>query len=279
MKQYKNGTDTSYIICVGPKGIRVILSCKGEREYPENKTNFVGVDVNTKHNLIQCSDNSYVDYDRRVFSSLATELKKIDSLKEQDKEYVVGVKREKKVNHLRRELQSNTRTRISGLCKKLKASGYDHAVFENLDKSWGRTRGKTPEDINQNRLMTELHICSLKKEFEHIARKHGIATSFVHPEYTSQTCSMCGCVDKENRESQEEFKCVECGYETNADLNASVNIRDRVVLTVLRDELLQKTSIGNGTYEPKPFKRGKVKKVLLSFRERPPTKNAVDKEF
>lgn len=278
MKQYFKWNSSPYTICVESERIRVILSCKGEREYPDNKTNFVGIDVNTKHNLLQCSDNSYIDYDRRVFSALATELKKVDKLKVKDKDFVIGVKRQNKIDHLRRELLSNTRTRLSGLCKTFKTNGYDHAIFENLDKGWGRTRGKTPEDINQNRLMSELHVCSLKSEFEHIARKYDIATSFVHPEYTSQTCSKCGCIDSENRESQEEFKCIECGYEANADLNASVNILNRVASTVLRSELLQKTSIGNGTYEPKSLKRDKVKEVLLSFRKRPPSKDTVDKE-
>jgi len=279
MKQYQNKTETSYKICVSKKGVRVILSCEKERDYPENKTNFVGVDVNTKHNLLQCSDNSYVDYDRRLFCVLANELKKTDEIKSQNKEYVVGTRRTNKISHLRRELVSNTRTRISEFCKELKTSGYDHVVFENLDKSFGRKKGKTEYDINQNRLMSELHICSIKDEFEHIARKYDIATSFVHPEYTSQTCSKCGCVESENRENQEEFKCVECGYKCNADLNASMNIRNRVASTVLRSELLQKTSIGNGTYEPKSLSRDKVKEVLLSFRKRPYLNGRLDKEF
>ena len=64
-----------------------------------------------------------------------------------------------------------------------------------------------------------------------------------NPFYTSQTCPHCGCIDKENRKSQEDFECVECGYKSNADLNASRNIRQRVVSTVLRDELLKKNSI------------------------------------
>ena len=47
---------------------------------------------------------------------------------------------------------------------------------------------------------------------------------------------------------------MECGYKQNADFNASENIKERVVLTVLRNELLKKSKLGNGT------------EVLLSFR-------------
>ena len=35
---------------------------------------------------------------------------------------------------------------------------------------------------------------------------------------------------------------------------------------MLRNELLKKSKLDNGTYEPKPLKRDKVKEILLSFR-------------
>ena len=47
--------------------------------------------------------------------------------------------------------------------------------------------------------------------------------------YTSQTCHKCGHVAKENRDSQAAFKCVECGYMTNADVNAAMNILSRAL--------------------------------------------------
>ena len=47
--------------------------------------------------------------------------------------------------------------------------------------------------------------------------------------YTSQTCHQCGHVAKGNRESQAVFKCVKCGYEANADVNAAMNILSRAL--------------------------------------------------
>ena len=47
--------------------------------------------------------------------------------------------------------------------------------------------------------------------------------------YTSQTCHECGHIAKENRESQAIFKCVKCGYEANADVNAAKNILSRAL--------------------------------------------------
>ena len=67
-----------------------------------------------------------------------------------------------------------------------------------------------------------------------------------------------------NRPNQETFECVECGYKDNADFNAAKNIRNRVLVTVLRDSFLKQ--LDNGAFEPKKLKREKVKEVLLSFR-------------
>lgn len=46
----------------------------------------------------------------------------------------------------------------------------------------------------------------------------------IPPQYTSRTCSRCGCVDKHSRQTQAKFKCTSCGFELNADHNAALNI-------------------------------------------------------
>jgi len=48
----------------------------------------------------------------------------------------------------------------------------------------------------------------------------------IPPHYTSQRCSQCGFTDKGNRTSQSRFKCLNCGFSMNADINAANNIRD-----------------------------------------------------
>jgi putative transposase len=46
----------------------------------------------------------------------------------------------------------------------------------------------------------------------------------VDPRHTSQRCSSCGHVAKENRVSRATFRCVACGHHDHADLNAACNI-------------------------------------------------------
>jgi IS605 OrfB family transposase len=51
-----------------------------------------------------------------------------------------------------------------------------------------------------------------------------IPVHLVDPRNTSRTCSVCGHCDKANRRSQADFSCQRCGFNTNADENAALNI-------------------------------------------------------
>lgn len=49
----------------------------------------------------------------------------------------------------------------------------------------------------------------------------------INPQYTSQECSCCGNIDKNNRPKQDKFKCTACGFETSPDIQASQTILKR----------------------------------------------------
>lgn len=49
----------------------------------------------------------------------------------------------------------------------------------------------------------------------------------INPKYTSQTCNLCGSIDSKSRLSQSEFVCTNCGHTSNADENASKNIKSK----------------------------------------------------
>jgi IS605 OrfB family transposase len=57
--------------------------------------------------------------------------------------------------------------------------------------------------------------------------EQGIRYRSVQPAYSSQECSRCGFVHENNRRSQAEFECMNCGYAENADVNAARNIAKR----------------------------------------------------
>ncbi len=72
----------------------------------------------------------------------------------------------------------------------------------------------------------------LLQMIEYKARRAGIPVVLVDPRNTSRTCSACGYCDKHNRKSQSKFKCLECGFELNADRNAALNIASKARGTV-----------------------------------------------
>ncbi|PSQ49776.1 transposase [Halobacteriales archaeon SW_12_67_38] len=52
----------------------------------------------------------------------------------------------------------------------------------------------------------------------------GINVTQVPPQYTSQRCSKCGHTARNNRPTQADFSCQNCGYEVHADYNAAKNV-------------------------------------------------------
>lgn len=80
------------------------------------------------------------------------------------------------------------------------------------------------KDGFENRILSSWSYYELQNMIEYKAKREGIKVRYVDPAYTSQTCSKCGHVDKENRPTQAKFKCINCGLKLNADHNASINI-------------------------------------------------------
>jgi putative transposase len=83
-----------------------------------------------------------------------------------------------------------------------------------------RARGKQ----NRSRF-TNWSFFQLRFFIEYKARGAGVRVRLVNPAYTSQRCSRCGHVEKENRKSQSDFCCCACGFQRHADVNAALNIR------------------------------------------------------
>lgn len=81
-------------------------------------------------------------------------------------------------------------------------SGLNRAI---LDQGWGEFRRQLAYKVSWN----------------------GGMLLVVPPHHTSQTCSCCGHVSKDNRQTQAKFLCVECGYENHADVVGAINVLER----------------------------------------------------
>ena len=74
-----------------------------------------------------------------------------------------------------------------------------------------------------NRLLGSWSPSQLELFIAYKAENKGKIIIEINPRYTSQRCSRCGFVHKWNRHGLR-FRCGNCGFELNADLNASRNI-------------------------------------------------------
>lgn len=74
-----------------------------------------------------------------------------------------------------------------------------------------------------NREMLRMAPSRFAHMLEYKCRRYGRGFARVNPAYTSQTCHVCGTLDKNNRKSQAIYSC-DCGYTGNADVNAARNI-------------------------------------------------------
>jgi IS605 OrfB family transposase len=67
----------------------------------------------------------------------------------------------------------------------------------------------------------------IKNKLTTACNERGIKVLFVDPKNTSRQCNRCKHIDKESR-NKEQFVCTKCHYACDADLNAAINIRDKL---------------------------------------------------
>ena len=97
-----------------------------------------------------------------------------------------------------------------------------------------KTKGKINKEFN-NKLQRWVYSYFLSR-LDLTCEESGVHIHKVNPAYTSQMCSKCGSIHKENRNG-ELFKCKSCDYTLDADFNASLNILNRFILSELTDPI------------------------------------------
>jgi IS605 OrfB family transposase len=84
--------------------------------------------------------------------------------------------------------------------------------------------------VHRTRLAT-WSFFQLQRFIEYKALERGIPVVYVDPQHTSQRCPRCGHVARANRHKRlHVFQCQSCGYTSNDDRVASINVRDRGVV-------------------------------------------------
>lgn len=172
-------------------------------------------------------ENIATDSDGQVFSG-----KKVEHIRQ-------------KYNRQRRILQkANTRNsrrhlrKTSGKEKRFKRD-INHQISKAIvSKAKGTTRAIALEDLSGIRTRATVRhsqrdrhskwsFNQLRQFVQYKAKKEGVSVKVVNPKNTSRKCPKCHCIDKRNRPSRSQFKCIQCGYEAMADHVAAINIAAR----------------------------------------------------
>jgi len=95
-------------------------------------------------------------------------------------------------------------------------------VLEKLDRfDNGRKYSK-----KSNRLLNNWKRGFLKNKLIFISQLKSLELAYQNRAYTSQECSNCGYVHRDNRQG-ERFICIKCGFKEDADVNGALNILSR----------------------------------------------------
>lgn len=221
----------------------------------------VGIDINIKHNFCTTSDSQAFDYDRKYITEFINEIKTLDKIGYQN----INDSEKKKLKKLINKNEWYFKSLISQVLDTLEKQGYTDIVLEDFNNNSFKESLIESAEFKEKytRLIRLLRLGNIKKWTTEQAEKRGIRVHLTNPAYTSQECPECHNVDSNNRQTQEEFKCTECGHTDNADFVSAININNRFLSNVLREKFHKLDNYGRLT--PKKISREKLKESLSSF--------------
>ncbi len=115
------------------------------------------------------------------------------------------------------------KTEINRLLKQV-IDGSFSPILERLKNLKKGKSGKWSKGVNRKfNHWTYGYVIKRIKELCEVA---GVQWHIVPANYTSRTCPKCGFQDRENRNG-EHFRCLQCGYENDADIVGAINVLHR----------------------------------------------------
>ena len=195
---------------------------------------FLHIVVSTEKTDIPKTD-TYIGIDRGIKKIAVTSEKQFFSGSEIKR---ITNKYEKLKSKLQSKGTKSAKRHLKRLSKKVNRYRRDvnHCIAKQIVKSIDPGSTIILEEltgIRQNvrlrkKQRTEVHkwnFYQFEQFLKYKAEEKGIQVEYVSARYTSQKCSKCSHVSRSNRKNQSHFKCTQCSYQLNADLNAAFNIK------------------------------------------------------
>ena len=228
----------AYRIMREPSGYYLLLVGELPTEAPKPTTKVAGFDAGVVHIL-----NDDAGHHADIPSPLKRRLKKIKRLSRKAARQKKGGKNQAKTyaklarvhEKVRRDRKAWHHKLSTFAVRKYAGIAVEDLKLPNMTRrpkakpkadgtGYERNMAKAKSGLNQ--ALLDAGFGSFYAMMEAKAKVFGREFVRVPPQYTSQTCNVCGEVHKESRLTQSEFVCVGCGHTENADTNAARNIRD-----------------------------------------------------
>ncbi len=211
-----------------------------EEEIGFNNGKSIGIDVGVKV-FAYTSDNKAINPDRKhkLTKDISKMIKAQKSLSRKKKGSKNRLKAKSKLAKAHLKIKNKRNDFLHKVSNKLSENQtivVEDLKIKNMSK---KAKGSIAEPNMRASAKSGLNRSILQQGWgkffellEYKLKRNGGELIKVNPKYTSQKCSECGYISKENRITQEKFICQECNYQVNADYNASINILNAVGTTV-----------------------------------------------
>jgi putative transposase len=238
--RYRNSRDilgTAKNITVSSNGGKWFVSIQTEREIEPSipvSTTAIGIDVGIAR-FATMSDGSFVaplnsfkQHQQRLAKYQRRMSRKVKFSRNWKKAKARIQKIHTRIAHARKDFLHKTTTTIS----------QNHALVcvedlqvRNMSKSSKGTVENPGKKVSQksglNRAILDQGWGEFRRQLDYKLAWNGGTLLAVPPQNTSRSCPCCGHVAKENRQTQAQFLCVDCGYENNADVVGAINVLAR----------------------------------------------------
>jgi putative transposase len=238
--RYRNSREmlgTAKNITVSSNGGKWFVSIQTEREVEAPipaSTSSIGIDVGIAR-FATMSDGSFVaplnsfkKHQERLAKAQRHMSRKVKYSRNWKKANAKVQKIHTGIAHSRKDFLHKTTTTIR----------QNHALVcvedlqvRNMSQSSKGTAESPGKNVRQksglNRSLLDQGWGEFRRQLEYKLAWSGGTLLAVPPHNTRRTCPACGHVSKDNRRTQAQFLCVDCGYENHADVVGAINVLAR----------------------------------------------------
>jgi putative transposase len=224
-------------LTVGYRGGKWFMSVQTEREVGQpvpTSRKAIGADAGVVHHTT-LSDGSFIDLPDRVKKldrALRVAQQRLSHKTKFSKNWKKAKARVQRIHTLIANIRRNFLHQTSHTLSKNHALVcIENLPVANMTKSAKGTVENPGKNVRQkaglNRAIQTQGWREFRRQLEYKLAWRGGWLIAVPPHNTSRTCPACGHVAAENRKTQAQFCCVECGFHENADVVGAINVLNR----------------------------------------------------